>query len=62
MIHTEMTAIQCLLRNKQKVTAATITVTGNVGLKQWAAIDCLVNHHNFALVRKDAPKKQEENV
>lgn len=60
MEHNDGTAIQCLLRNRAKVTPGTITTFGDVGLKQLAAIDCLVNHYNFTWVRKE-PKKQEGN-
>ena len=54
-------AARCLARCGAKVTHTTITTNRPVGLKQLAAIDCLVNHHDYRWVRETSKKRQEEN-
>ena len=58
--HTDGSAIQCLLRNKAKVSPGVITTQGFIGLKQLSAIDCLVHHHNFLWVRETGHKRRED--
>jgi len=52
-------AIKRLLRCKQELGKDTLTgkpaikLRGLVGLKQWAAVDCLVNYFNYVVFREE---------
>jgi hypothetical protein len=58
---TRDSAVRCLARCGAKIGGITITTRKPVGLKQLAAIDCLVNHHDFRWVRETEKKKQEDS-